>query len=139
MKNLIYVLFVIVLTSCTVAFPVVRTSSFVDFSKNDLYLSQATTADFKYTPLGIVSAFVKSGDEKTPKGKEKYSDEYSSYYGGDLQYTEMTAKDAIDLLCKAAKAKGATGILNLKLEYFAGDALGKYFGYTASGMAIKKD
>lgn len=141
MKNLLIVLSAFVLTSCTVAFPVVRSSSFVDFTKYDgFYLSQAPTTDFKFVPLGIVSSFVKSGDEKGVKNKTEYSDGYAASTN-NLDYVAMTAKDAIDVMYKKAKDMGATGILNVQINYIPSTIsnMPQYFGYSVSGMAIKME
>ena len=142
MKNFLIVICAFLLTSCTVAFPLIKMASFIDFTQyKDFYISQSPTADFKYIPLGIVSSFVKSGDEKSPKKKEQYSEEYMQYVGGTTDYKEVTTKDAIDMLYKKAKELGATGILNVKIDYIPSSVanLPQYFGYSASGMAIKKE
>lgn len=119
-------------TSCKTYLPVSKSAYSFDFTQfKDFYISTAATADFKYEPIGLVTSVVKSGyegkfDGYSHSGK---SYKYVKYYGGDA---------AIELYNKA-KEIGATGILNLKIEYLNDiSGLGIYSGWSASGMAIKK-
>ena len=138
MKNLLVILSLFLLCSCiSMQIAPVRTSSFVDFTKySNFYLSQATTADFKYSPLGVVTSFCRSGNEKTRQDKITRDDVYSP--AGNFTYIAATAQEAVSLLCEKAQAIGANGILNLKIDYFPDTYPNSflYFGYSASGMAI---
>lgn len=138
MNKLIIVVLSIILTSCTVI-KSIRTASFIDFTKYEgFYLSQSPTADFKYTPLGLVTSYVKSGSERrTGNEKRQYDSGFEIGGGGNYIYVPVKAQDAVDMLYKKAKEMGATGILNIQVTYLPDASI--YFGYSASGMAIKKE
>jgi len=151
MKILFAVALICLLSSCAVMLPsAVRTSSFVDFTKYEsFYLSQSPTVDFKYKPLGVITSFVVSGNEpiskkdKSTKSKSVETNEDAMVIGGsqNTNYVAMSAQDAINLLYEKAKSKGANGIIGIKIDFMPDRAPNSslYFGYSASGMAIKME
>lgn len=132
MKNLIYFFLIILLASCKTYLPASKITYSFDFTQfKDFYISNAPTADFKYEPIGLVSSVVRSGYNGNFDGYSHSAKSYKfvKYYGGD----------AVVELYNKAKEIGATGILNLKIEYLNDTSgLGIYSGWSASGMAIKK-
>ena len=145
MKYSIVTLLMLLLSGCTtVQIVPIRTASFIDFTKyKGFYLSQASTADFKYSNLGIVTSYCKSGAEKTKDIKHAPvipNDSFEDFYG-KYSYVAATSEDAIFLLYEKAKEIGADGILNLKIEYLpdTNSTTNLYYSYSASGMAIKRE
>jgi len=138
MKRIFSVFATILFVSCVTIPEVQRNASFVDFTKYpDFYMSQAPTVDFKFMPLGTITAFVRCGREQGKKTRNKYST--GSYLDGTIKIVRMQPEDAIDELYRKSKEIGANGVLNIKLEFLPSNSeMGINNGWIISGMAIKR-
>ena len=122
-------IFLILLTGCITPQRIVN-QSYLDFSKYDIYISESNY-NGPYEPTGLIFINVYPGMEKNDAGVS--SEEL------------ITQEYLLDLAVKAAKGKGANGIINLKIERHPTDKVVPYkLGamkystvYTVTAMAIK--
>lgn len=125
------------LTSCgTVALQTYgEYGSVTDYSKYDVFISEATSVSFDYVPMGSVTAYVESGYDPKESGK------VSLWGPSKKEIIKATSDDAVRVLVQNAKEIGANGIINVKSVYkpIWNETMKDYIGtYTATGMAIKK-
>lgn len=129
MKRISYIFLILLLSSCHTRLPVYKNSFSLDYQPyldKGFFLTDSDTADFDYRELSLVIAVVRSG-------------------AGDRKKDQtVSPKHAVDMLYKEAIAKGADGIINLKIDPFLIEVLDKGVGITskigfkASGVAIKR-
>lgn len=135
------------LGSCTPKIPYVATTSYIDYqpySKQGVFITESNSVSFHYTPLGSVTAAVKSGYEKKTRVSDSY---YTDYNGVKRSATEKydafkwaTPEDGVALMVESVKEKGGNGIINLRIEPIT-EIIDKKVvctGYLLTGMAIKK-
>lgn len=95
----------------------------IDYSKYDMFITEATSVNFEYNPIGSVQGFVSSG-----------------YQGGGNNYITATPDDAVRILVSNAKMIGAYGLISVKISRnveYNSEYKNAVVSYTASGMAIK--
>jgi len=139
MKKLFILLAVVAgLSSCATPGP--QYSEFgtvTSYSDYDMFITEATSLNFNYEPLGSVSAYVESG--------------YANGIVKRANFVSATPDDAIRVLTEKARQIGAFGIMNVKIQvsvianpHYTGNNnilnMQEYAflrTYKASGMAIK--
>lgn len=135
-------LLVIVLCSSCQTFIYTQETYYLDYSffkERKFFVTETNTVSFPYESLGSICVVVSSGKVyKSVNGKDDYKPLYQR--NGSFKYA--TLEDTYQLVYNLSKAKGANGILGLKVEYIKPDKFsGKdkfNSGYMISGMAIKK-
>lgn len=98
-----------------------ETGYVIDYSRYDMFITEATSVNFDYQPVGSVVAFVSSGYQ----GKE---------------YIEASPSGAVKVLVEEARNVGAYGLMNVKIKCTPrwDTKTEKYIiAYSATGMAIR--
>lgn len=163
MRRLIYLAFVLVLSSCGIIAPktiFVSSVTWVDYkpySDQGFFITESNSVSFDYIPVSSLSSIYRSGYasvdmiDNTDRKERGYRDDV---YSKTIQtrntkvevgdFIEATPQDALDELYRKAVELGANGIINLRIGAFTEigtDNRGDYItliGYTATGMAIKR-
>lgn len=113
--------------------------SVIDYSKYsaECFLTESNSVSFEYQPIGSISVISYSGDSQTIQTKVQ---SYDTLYGDSLvvkkkQNIYATPDRALSRAIKEAKAMGANGIINLRINnrYIDGRQC-----IELSGMAIKR-
>lgn len=135
----------ILMTACTTKLPYVASPQFIDYqtyAAQGIFITEANSASFDYTPLGSVSVVVFPGyttavrpaqnNHEDLYGKTKTTEQYNKWQSADVT-------DAIELAVKEAKQQGGNGIINFKIQPTS-ETDGKIarHGFLVSGMVISK-
>lgn len=154
MKNikLIIVLLVLVATnSCSFKYPYIQRVGILDYSEyaqKGFFITEATSVNFEYTPIGSMSAKSESGYEVLSIKKQEglLDDVYLQNPESRLKmkygkYVVATPEKAIEELYKRAIECKANGVIGLKVSpittYYKN--IGNVVtGYFVTGMAIRR-
>lgn len=107
--------------------------SITDYSKYNMFITEATAVNFEYQPLGSVVSYIESGYTSCVPNTNIWGQ-------ANGQYIQATADAALRVLVENAQKIGAYGIMNVKVTYGSvwDEKMKKFIGtYTATGMAIK--
>ena len=146
MKNLIPILFLLILAGCATVDIYTTSKSSVDlseYSKQGIFITTGDTPK-DYTPVSILTVTCFNGHTV------KYVKDVNVYYGDSISrsvytndlksYKPCTVEDLIPQMIEDAKAKGANGIIKFEIQHISKSSSdGKYLigGLQITGMAIK--
>ena len=144
MKNLIPILFLLILAGCATVDIYTTSKSSVDlseYSKQGIFITTGDTPK-DYTPVSILTVTCFNGYvAKTIKTKSIYSND-DIYVKSQNEFTFVTcaATDLIPTMIDEAIIKGANGIIKFEIQHISKSSSdGKYLigGLQIIGMAIK--
>ncbi|HWK58145.1 MAG TPA: hypothetical protein VNQ80_12435 [Parapedobacter sp.] len=141
------------ISSCSVVGPGMYSATAIDYKRfNDqgFFITESNSVNFEYTPISSVSALFTNGwiekevvDENKPKKLKRHKDDVYNTEGPKMKqvYVRGTPDGVTDLLVEEAMKMGGDGIINFKYSaevYIDKDGNAKVYGWSASGMAIKR-
>lgn len=147
LHTLIAMAFIACLSSCVTSYPERREYigmiNYSEFEKNDLFATESNSVNFDYTPIGSLLIEDVGGMDSRKTTSSLSNGGGDDLYSGTKNKGRYVAPDpnrAVELAVKALKNMGATGIINMKIQFSMEYApleqvsVGKI---TLTGMAIK--
>lgn len=146
MKNIIYLLLLLVLFSCKSLTPPtpIRYASHVDYSyftNKGIFVTESNSVNFEYETLGSLYVECTGGWVKKNKSNEIDMEDVYMNKMGNYLYAPARVEEAFDLaMVEVIKLQG-NGIINLKITpgtYYYANYLTGVNKITITGMIIKK-
>ncbi len=135
------------ISSCTTKIPYVAVTNYIDYepySKQGIFITEANSVSFDYTPMGSVTATIKSGYEKKTRVSNSFYTDYNGVKRTGMEkydaFKAATPEDGVALMVESVKEKGGNGIINFHIAPIT-EIVDKEIvctGYLLTGMAIKK-
>lgn len=120
----------------------------IDYSEitdKGFFLTESNSVSFDYTAIGSVSSYYRSGKVYINSKKASKSENDDVYRTtGSIKKIEntnvvyYTPKDALIGIYEEALKMGGNGIINFRIDYISLPNLPHNYGYSVSGMVIKK-
>ncbi len=140
MKKIILFFIVVTIVSCTPVIYYGQSASFVDYSKYDIFLTEANSVSFDYEAIGSVNVCVTSGVDKNKKETAKRENKSMDniYEDGNRRsdYRVATLSEALYLAVNEAKSKGGNAIIGL--QYNSIVSVNGTIKWYVSGMVVKR-
>lgn len=136
----------VLFTACAPKIYYTTQTSIIDYqayANEGFFLTESNAVSFDYTPIGSVFTIVESGianEKQVPSRFKTYDFEGKPMMETVREWKSASPDDAIQAAIADAKAKGANGIINLKISstsYVAKNGK-QAVTITLTGMAIKR-
>ena len=146
-KLLLFIIPALMLTGCFPKYEAIRRASILDyteFTSKGFFVTESNSVSFDYDAIGSVIGENYGGYEVLYKKDQMGDDTYSRLteikvkYG---KYLPAKADVALREMILKAMEKGANGVINVRINgssRFTASADTTYYGYIATGMAIRK-
>lgn len=146
-KLLLFIIPALMLTGCFPKYEAIRRASILDyteFTSKGFFVTESNSVSFDYEAIGSVIGENYDGYEVLYKKDQMGDDTYSRLteikvkYG---KYLPAKADVALRELCLKAMEAGGNGVINVSIRPSYRDIPSTnttYYGYIATGMAIRK-
>lgn len=146
MKKIIYLLFVLTLTSCsTYKIPYDVQSYYTDYSvyaKKGFFITESNSVSFEYTPVGSLIVEVSSGYDNNVSASSSQKSYSTAKSKSSKKWRYANVNEALNILYEDALYMRANGIINLQIKIvpavYNKDVMVSSDRIIISGMAIKK-
>lgn len=134
-------------TSCFPKFEAIRRASILDyteFTSKGFFVTESNSVSFDYEAIGSVIGENYGGYEVSSKKNKMSEDTYSRLTEITVKYGKhipARADVALREMILKAMEKGANGVINVRINGSSRFTVGAdttYYGYIATGMAIRK-